>query len=70
VRFVFGILFLMIVVVGFIVAGFFGLFAFRGPKRPTPLVYRCLRCAGEFRRPAHHDFPAACPLCHTREWNA
>jgi len=70
VRFSFGILVVMILVIGGSVAAFFGLFAFRGPKRPPPLIFRCRRCAGEFRRAAHRDFPTVCPRCHARDWNA
>ena len=39
-------------------------------RRMTPLVFRCRRCKRDFQRAAHREFPAVCPLCHARDWNA
>ena len=44
-----------------------GALAFR---RMTPLVFRCRRCDREFHQPPFRRFPAACPHCHARDWNA
>jgi hypothetical protein len=49
------------------VAAFVGALAFR---RMTPLVFRCRRCDHEFHRAAHRRFPAVCPRCGARDWNA
>jgi hypothetical protein len=49
------------------VAAFAGAIAFR---RMTPLIFRCRRCDRDFRRAPHRRFPAACPLCGARDWNA
>ena len=51
----------------FVVAVFCGIMVFRGMP---PLVYRCRRCEREFHRAAHRRFPAVCPLCRARDWNA
>jgi Zn finger protein HypA/HybF involved in hydrogenase expression len=48
------------------VTGIVGALAFR---RMTPLLYRCRRCSGEFRRAAHRRFPVACPRCRARDWS-
>ena len=57
---------LVIVVMPCCLAVFFGLFAFRGM---TPLVFRCLRCGGEFRRKPWQRFAERCPLCRASRWN-
>ncbi len=49
------------------VAAFASAIAFR---RMTPLIFRCRRCDRDFRRAPHRRFPAACPLCGARDWNA
>jgi len=46
---------------------FVGAIAFRWM---TPLVFRCRRCDREFLRAAHRRFPAVCPRCGARDWNA
>ncbi|HET9623119.1 MAG TPA: hypothetical protein VFP84_17220 [Kofleriaceae bacterium] len=38
-------------------------------RKITPLVFRCRRCAGEFRQPPHKDFPRACPRCGAADWS-
>ena len=58
---------LVLVVLPVGVALFFGRFAFR---RMTPLAFRCLRCGVEFQRKAWLRFPARCPSCRARDWNA
>jgi Zn finger protein HypA/HybF involved in hydrogenase expression len=50
-----------------VVSAFLGAMTFR---RMTPLVFRCRRCNRDFQRAAHRAFPAACPLCRARDWNA
>jgi hypothetical protein len=50
-----------------VVSAFLGVMTFR---RMTPLVFKCRRCNREFHRAAHRMFPAACPLCHARDWNS
>lgn len=57
----------VLVLVPIAVAGFVGAIAFR---RMTPLIFRCRRCEREFRRAAHRRFPAVCPRCGARDWNA
>ena len=49
------------------VAGFVGAIAFR---RMTPLIFRCGRCARDFEQAAQRRFPAVCPRCGARDWNA
>jgi hypothetical protein len=56
-----------LVMIPIVVSAFLGAITFR---RMTPLVFRCRRCNREFRRAAHREFPAVCPLCQARDWNA
>lgn len=49
------------------VVAFVGAMAFR---RMTPLLFRCRRCDRDFQRAAYRSFPARCPLCGARDWNA
>jgi Zn finger protein HypA/HybF involved in hydrogenase expression len=58
---------IVLVLVPIGVAGFVGAIAFR---RMTPLIFRCRWCEREFRRAAHRRFPAVCPGCGARDWNA
>jgi hypothetical protein len=60
------ILLLLVVVMPCCVALFFGLFAWRNP---TPMLFRCRRCDGDFRAKPWKPFPDHCPFCRTREWN-
>jgi Zn finger protein HypA/HybF involved in hydrogenase expression len=49
------------------VLAFVGAIAFR---RMAPLIFRCRCCHRDFQRAAYRGFPAACPLCGARDWNA
>jgi len=49
------------------VAAFVGVVTFR---RMTPLIFRCGRCSREFHQAPHRRFPAICPRCGARDWNA
>ena len=60
------ILVLVIIVMPVSVAILLGLFL---RKDVELFEYHCLRCEQPFRRKAHLPFPAACPLCHARDWN-
>jgi hypothetical protein len=55
------------------VLGLFGLIiallTFAQFRSVTPNLYRCARCSAEFRKPAHHDFPARCPSCKATDWS-
>ena len=62
-----GLLLLVIVGLPLAVAVVLGAIATRGM---TELVFRCRRCRGEFRQPPHWPFPARCPHCGSRGWNA
>lgn len=57
----------MLVLLPIGVAGFAGAMAFR---TMTPLVFRCGRCGRNFEQAAHRRFPAVCPQCGARDWNA
>ncbi len=57
---------LLLVGLPLLLAALFGVFAFKGVR---PMVYRCQRCAAEFRRPARRGFPEACPRCGASDWN-
>ena len=57
---------LLLVGLPLLLAAFFGIFAFKGVR---PMVYRCLRCEAEFRRPAARGFPESCPRCGAHDWN-
>lgn len=46
---------------------FFGALTFR---RMAPLIFRCRRCDRDFQQAAYRRFPAACPRCGARDWNA
>ncbi len=37
-------------------------------RRITPSVFRCSRCGHQFERPAHRDYPTACPSCKAPDW--
>ena len=64
------ILFAMVVVIPVVTAILIGILALRGTKLPERLAYRCRRCGGGFKRPAHRGFPTSCPRCHATDWNA
>jgi hypothetical protein len=59
--------FLLVVGLPLLLALVFGLFAFKGAR---PMLYRCVRCGRQFRRPAHRGFPETCPGCGAADWNA
>jgi len=61
------LLLLVLVGVPICVAALLGWVASRGM---TPLVFRCRRCEGEFRRAPFRAFPTACPRCGSHSWNA
>lgn len=63
------ILVVSVIAIPVVVTVFLGVVAGRKLTR-DPLHYRCLRCAGEFRRPPHHKFPETCPRCGSREWSS
>jgi hypothetical protein len=66
----FGIPWLVIIVLAMIpiaVSALLGIAVFR---RMTPLVFHCRRCDRQFTQAPHRPFPATCPLCHARDWNA
>jgi Zn finger protein HypA/HybF involved in hydrogenase expression len=62
----FHVFLLAVVVIPVCIAVLLGTRAFQGM---TPLVFRCRRCNGEFRRRPHRRFPVACPRCRSRHWN-
>jgi len=37
-------------------------------RKRTPLAFSCRRCGAEFRQPAYHEFPRACPRCRAEDW--
>ncbi len=62
-----GIVLLVLIGGPLVIAVFFGWVQYR---TLTPLVFRCRRCAREFRQPPHHAFPRACPRCGSQTWNS
>jgi hypothetical protein len=62
----YGVLVIVVVAVPLVIAFLLGLFAF---QRARPLIYRCRRCDGAFRRAAHLGFPETCSGCGAADWN-
>ncbi len=57
---------LLLVGLPLLMAVLFGIFAIRGVR---PMVYCCLRCGSQFRRPGRRGYPDACPRCGAADWN-
>jgi hypothetical protein len=62
-------LYLLLIVFIVIPGGFALLFRWMTFVWGTPLVFRCCRCAREFRQRPSKPFPRCCPACGARDWN-